>query len=57
MSMASSARFAAAAVPLFLVGAHALRNLSPVVAAPLVAVSGFLLGAYAAMFAANYPYY
>jgi hypothetical protein len=57
MCMASMARFASAAVPIYLVLGQALVRTPPLLRGCLVAVSGFLLGAYAGLFAAWHRFY
>jgi hypothetical protein len=54
MCMASMGRFTAVVFPIYLVMGQLLARLPVLVAALLVALSGFFLGAYAALFAAWY---
>lgn len=53
-SMFSSGRFAAVVVPTYLVIGQLLARCPPWLTALLAAIGGFMLGAYAALFAANY---
>jgi hypothetical protein len=53
-AMLSSARFAAAVVPAYLVFGQLLVRLPPPLPGLLAGLGGFLLGAYAALFAAGY---
>jgi hypothetical protein len=53
----SHARFAAVVFPAYIVMGHLLRRLPPVVAVSLLALSAFLMGAYAALFAAGHGFY
>jgi hypothetical protein len=55
MSMVSMARFAAAAVPCYLVAGHLLHRIPAAIAISALALAAFLLGAYSAMFAVDYP--
>ncbi len=57
MCMAGMGRFAAVAFPVYLVMGQVLARLPPGVAAGLLALSAFLLGAYAALFAAWYRFF
>src|SRR5581483_5715936 len=57
MCMGAMGRFAAAAWPLYLVLGHQLRRLPPELAAALLALSGFFLASYAALFAAGYRFF
>jgi hypothetical protein len=54
MSMASQGRFAAVAFPVYIVLGHLLARLPTVVTGAVLAFSGFLMAAYAALFAAGY---
>jgi hypothetical protein len=51
------ARFAAAALPLYLVLGRLLVAIPVPAAAAVLSVSGFLMGAYAALFAAWYRFF
>lgn len=55
MCMAGMGRFVATVLPMYLVLGRLLALASPPVAAALLALSGFFLGAYSALFAARYP--
>ncbi len=57
MCMAGMGRFAAAVVPIYLVLGQLLARLPPPVAAMLLSLSGFLMGVYAALFAAWYRFF
>jgi hypothetical protein len=57
MCMAGMGRFTAVVFPLYLVMGQLLARLPVSVAAALLAISGFFLGAYAALFAAWYRFY
>ncbi len=57
MCLAGMGRFAAAIVPLYLVLGQLLARLPPPVAAMLLSLSGFLMGVYAALFAAWYRFF
>jgi hypothetical protein len=57
MCMGAMARFAAAALPLYLVLGRLLAALPVPAAAAVLSVSGFLMGAYAALFAAWYRFF
>lgn len=52
--MLAHGRYVAAAFPLYLVAGHVLARLGPTVAAAVLAISGCLMAAYAALFAARY---
>jgi hypothetical protein len=56
MRMLSQARFAAVVFPAYIVLGQLLARMFPAVAASLLALSGLLLGIYAALFAAGYPF-
>lgn len=56
-SMFSMARFAAAALPCYLVWGRALASCPPPIIAGLVAVGGYFLGVFAAQFAAGEMYF
>jgi hypothetical protein len=55
MSMGSHARFAAVIFPLYLVLGEGLARLPVIVAAALLGISAFFLGAYSALFVGGYP--
>jgi hypothetical protein len=57
MCMAGMARFSAVAFPFYLVVGKLLSEMRAATAAALMALSGFLLGAYAALFAAWYRFF
>jgi hypothetical protein len=57
MGMAGMGRFAAVVFPVYIVMGRLLAKMPPTVAAALLAICGFFLGAYAALFAAWYPFY
>lgn len=57
MYMAGAARFAVVVLPVYLVLGQLLYRIPPVLAATLVAHSGFLLAAYAALFAAWHRFF
>jgi hypothetical protein len=57
MCMAGMGRFASVAFPMYLVLGHIFARLPALVAACLLGVSGFFLGAYAALFAAWYRFF
>ncbi len=56
-AMNSQARFAAAVFPVYLVAGQLLVRLPAPLAYGILAGSGALMGAYAALFAAGYPFY
>jgi len=56
MRMLSQARFAAVVFPAYIVLGQLLARMPLAVAASLLALSGLLLGLYAALFAAGYPF-
>jgi len=56
MRMLSQARFAAVVFPVYIVLGHLLARLPLVVAGALLALSGLMMGLYAALFAAGYPF-
>jgi len=55
MNMASSARFAAVAFPVYLIVGEGLARLPPAVSAAVLGISAFLLGAFSALFAGGHP--
>jgi hypothetical protein len=57
MCMTSMGRFAAVAVPVYLVLGRLLNSMPVHVATGLLAISGFLLGLYAALFASSYRFF
>jgi hypothetical protein len=57
MCMGAMGRFAAVAVPVYLVLGQLLARLPAVVSALLASLSGFLMGVYAALFAAWYRFF
>jgi hypothetical protein len=57
MCFASFARFSAVAFPLYLVMGNILCRTRPPIAAAILALCGFVLGAYAALFAAEYRFW
>ena len=56
MRMLSQGRFAAVVFPVYVVLGHLLSKLPLAVAGALLAVSGLMMGLYAALFAAGYPF-
>jgi hypothetical protein len=56
MRMLSQARFAAVVFPVYIVVGHLLARVPPAVAGALLALSGLMMGLYAALFAAGYPF-
>jgi hypothetical protein len=56
MRMLSQGRFAAIVFPVYIVLGHLLARMPTVVAASLLALSGLMMGIYAALFAAGYPF-
>jgi len=57
MCLAGMGRFAAVVVPVYLVLGQLLARLPPAGAALAAGLSGFLLGAYSALFAAWYRFF
>lgn len=57
VDMNSAARYSSAIVPIYLVLGQLLCRLPPPLAAACLAVGSFLLGAYAALFIALYPFF
>jgi hypothetical protein len=57
MRMFSQSRFTTVVFPVYIVLGNILVRLPPPVACSLLVFSGFLLGAYAALFAAGYPFF
>lgn len=55
MCMASQARFVTVLFPVYIVLGHLLAKLPPLLSMAVLACSGALMGAYAALFAAGYP--
>jgi hypothetical protein len=56
MRMLSQARFAAVVFPAYIVMAQLLARLPRIVAVSVLALFGFMMGTYAALFAAGYPF-
>jgi hypothetical protein len=56
MRMLSQARFAAVVFPVYIVMGQLLARMPLVVSAALLALSGLMMGLYAALFAAGYPF-
>jgi hypothetical protein len=56
MRMLSQGRFAAAVFPVYIVLGHLLARMPTAVAVSLLAFSGLMMGIYAALFAAGYPF-
>jgi hypothetical protein len=56
MRMLSQGRFAAVVFPMYIVLGHLLARMPTAVAVSLLAFSGLMMGIYAALFAAGYPF-
>lgn len=56
MRMLSQARFMVVVFPAYIVMGNLLARMPPVIANSLLALSGFMMGVYAALFAAGYPF-